>query len=273
MSKQIKLKQFGDSSKFTISKYQVNSDTWETVLEIERDKAEKAYLIKNQEQTFVVYDKSEQISKIEKILGRDSQKNKNRVVMKESAYNFLEEIFKGTDFVTNFENNEDIYSMTSVSSGTKGTICPINKNSVPIAVFSQSNLKVNGRFQLELSVADLATDEDTNNIILLYVAEYIAIHNLSKVGLLSLNATIFYAFNGRKTLTKEHLDMMPLEKRPTKFEAFSWYYAAIPLLYSFISIKLVHTLQPILIGLGCMGILYLLILGMVVLSKHMKGSK
>lgn len=62
---------------------------------------------------------------------------------------------------------------------------------VPIAVFSQSNLKINGQFQLELSVADWATDEDINNI-LLYISEYIAYHNLSEVGLLSINVTLFY---------------------------------------------------------------------------------
>ena len=36
MSKQLKLKQSGDSERFNILKYEQNSDMWCTVLEIER---------------------------------------------------------------------------------------------------------------------------------------------------------------------------------------------------------------------------------------------
>lgn len=271
MSKQIKLKQSGNSSSFTISKYEVNSDTWATVLDIERDEGKKAYLVKNHEQIFVVNDKSEEISKAEKILGRDFQKTDNRVVVKKRVYGFFESIFRATFLETYFENNEDVYSMRTVPSGTKGTICPINKNTVPIAVFSQSILKINGQFQLELSVADWATDEDANNILLLYIVEYIATHNLSEVGLLSLNATLFYAISHRKALTPEHRQILPLEKRPTKFEAFSWYYATIPILYPIFAAKVFHdTLAPFLIGLGCIGAVYLLIFGILIFTKNMK---
>lgn len=266
MSKQIKLKQFGNSSSFTISKYEVNSDTWVTVLDIERDEGKKTYLVKNQEQTFVVDDKSEEISKAEKVLGRDFQKTDNRVIRKR-IYSFL----KGTYWQSYFENNGEIYSMDSLSSGTKGTLYPVNKNTVPVAVFSRSNIKINGQFQLELSVADWATDEDISSILLYYVSEYIATHNLSEVGLLSANVGISYAFNNRKILTPEHQQILPLEKRPTKFEAFSWYYATIPILYLIFASKVFHdTLAPFLIGFGCIGVVYLFIFGIVIFTKNMK---
>lgn len=274
MSKQLKLKQSGDSESFKILKYEPNSDMWVTALDIEQDAANRAYKIKSNEQIFVVYDKFEQVSKTERILGRDSQKKENKVVVKKRVYGFFKSIFKPTYWESYFENNEDVYSMRTVPSGTKGIICPVNKNEVPIAVFSQSNLKINGQFQLELSVADWATDEDINNILLLYISEYIAYHNLSEVGLLSINVTLFYAISNRNLLTQDHLNILPLEKRPTKFEAFSWYYATIPLIYPLFAIKVMnHTLKPLLIGLVCIGAIYLLILGIVILTKNMKGSK
>lgn len=117
-------------------------------------------------------------------------------------------------------------------------------------------------------------EEDINNILLLYISEYIAYHNLSEVGLLSINVTLFYAISNRNLLTQDHLNILPLEKRPTKFEAFSWYYATIPLIYPLFAIKVMnHTLKPLLIGLVCIGAIYLLILGIVILTKNMKGSK
>ncbi|GAB2023371.1 hypothetical protein RyT2_24470 [Pseudolactococcus yaeyamensis] len=90
-----------------------------------------------------------------------------------------------------------------------------------------------------------------------YIAEYIATHNLSDVGLLSVNVNVSYAFNNRKILTQEHLNMLPLEKRPTKFEAFSWYYAGLALIYPLFAIKVMnHTLKPLLFALGCIGAIY-----------------
>ncbi|GHU38846.1 hypothetical protein FACS1894192_11400 [Bacilli bacterium] len=269
MNKQFKLKQSGDSESFKILKYEPNSDTWETAFDIEQDATNRAYKIKNNEQIFVVYDKFEKVSKTERILGRDLQKSDNKVVRKR-VHNFLKIAY----WQSYFENNGEIYSKDLLSSGTKGIIYPVNKNGVPIAVFSRSTIKINGQFQLELSVAAWATDEEVNHIILFYIAEYIATHNLSDVGLLSVNVNVSYAFNNRKILTQEHLNMLPLEKRPTKFEAFSWYYAGLALIYPLFAIKVMnYTLKPLLIALGCIGAIYLIILGIVILTKNIKGSK
>ena len=273
MSKQLKLKQSGDSERFNILKYEQNSDMWCTVLEIERDDVNHGYKIKSEDQTFIVYDKSEHVSKTEQVLGSDLRENGNRVVRKR-AYHFFESILKGTSWQSNFENKGVTYSIGSLPSGTKGTLYPVNKNEVPIAVFSQSTIKINGQFQLELSVADWATDEDISHILLFYTAEYIANQNLSEVVLLSVHMTLFYAFNNRKILTKEHIYMLSLEKRPTKFEAFSWYYVSIPLIYFFLAIKVMrHSLKQLISVLSFIAMIYLLIFGIVVLIKHTRSSK
>jgi|GEM_PF-1089435 hypothetical protein len=274
MSKQLKLKQSGNTENFNVLKYESNSDMWSIVLEIERDAANHAYKIKNKAQTFIVYDKFEQVSKTEYILGRDVQENINRVVEKR-IYSLWRRILMIPLSQVYFENNGNVYTENLISAGTKGTIKPVNKNDVPIAVFSQSNIKINGQFQLELSVADWATDEEVSDILLFYIAEYIATHNLSEVGLLSANVSISYQFNALKELTQEHRSMLPVAKRPTKFEAFSWYYASLPLLYTFFEIMVLkhYSLKPLLITLVCMGVIYLLILGIVILTKNKKGSK
>ena len=270
MSKQIKLKESGDSEKIEILKYEPSSDMWVTALEIERDATNHAYKIKSNEQTFIVYDKFEQVSETERILGRDLREDENRVV-KKRTYGFYENFFNGGSWRFYFENNGAIYGMILTPSGTKGDIYSVTKNDAPIAVFSQSNLKINGLFQLELSVADWATDDDTNDILMFYVAEYVATNNLSEVGLLSLNVTLFYAFSNRKFLTQEHLNMLPLEKRPTKFEAFSWYYAGLALIYPLFAITVLG--HSILLGLCLIGMVYLLIFSIVMLMKDTKGSK
>lgn len=215
---QVNLKTKGDIKDFQILKSigtESPIDNWKIV--IEATKNEKDYYeLELNGQKFRVFNTPKIFSENKKIYAQDIDDSKNQFILKSSFNNLF--LIKQWDAY--FQNNENYYSLSSVPSGTKGYIYPIMKNNKPVAVFCQSNTQINGNFQMILYTID---SQIIDEIVALFLINYISLSpDFLNLGILSAKKTLFYSFSGRKNLTKAHIDMLPINSRPSKIEASLW---------------------------------------------------
>ena len=90
-----------------------------------------------------------------------------------------------------------------------------------------------------------------------YVIKYIRGYDFLDIDSLSARYRFFYQFDDRSAITKEHLDMLPEERRPSKLEAFIIYFlsaffvvgislVSLRPLFSLIVILLIHSIYNII---------------------------
>ena len=72
-----------------------------------------------------------------------------------------------------------------------------------------------------------------------YVIDYIRGYDFLDIDSLSARYRFFYQFDDRSAITKEHLDMLPEERRPSKLEAFIIYFlsALLVVVVSLVSLR------------------------------------
>ena len=72
-----------------------------------------------------------------------------------------------------------------------------------------------------------------------YVIDYIRGYDFLDIDSLSARYRFFYQFNDRSALTKEHLDMLPEARKPSKLEAFIIYFlsALLVVVVSLVSLR------------------------------------
>ena len=107
--------------------------------------------------------------------------------------------------------------MTCVSSGSKGDILPVTKDGIPIAVYAASNIAIAGKRNFSLYTKNI---DEIDNLLMFYVVDYIRGNDILDINSLSSRYRFFYQFTDRSAITKEHLDMLPEGRRPSKLEAF-----------------------------------------------------
>ena len=120
-----------------------------------------------------------------------------------------------------FQFNLNNYEMTCVGSGSKGDISPVTKDGIPIAVYAASNIAIAGKRNFSLYTENI---DEIDNLLMFYVIDYIRGYDFLDIDSLSARYRFFYQFTNRSALTKEHLDMLPEERRPSKLEAFIIYF-------------------------------------------------
>ena len=73
-----------------------------------------------------------------------------------------------------------------------------------------------------------------------YVIDYIRGYDFLDIDSLSARYRFFYQFDDRSAITKEHLDMLPEERRPSKLEAFIIYFLSAFLVVGISLVSLRH---------------------------------
>ena len=144
--------------------------------------------------------------------------------------------------------------MTRVGSGSKGDILPVTKDGIPIAVYAASNIAIAGKRNFSLYTENI---DEIDNLLMFYVIKYIRGYDFLDIDSLSARYRFFYQFDDRSAITKEHLDMLPEERRPSKLEAFIIYFlsaffvvgislVSLRPLFSLIVILLIHSIYNII---------------------------
>lgn len=215
---QVNLKTKGNINDFQILKSistENSIDNWEIVTEATKNE-KNYYELELNGQKFRVFNTPKIFSENKKIYAQDIDDSNNQFILKSSINN----LFLIKQWEAYFQNNENYYSLSSVPSGTKGYIYPIMKNNKPVAIFCQSNTQINGNFQMTLYTID---NQIIDEIVALFFINYISISpDFLDLGILSAKKSLFYSFSGRKNLTKTHIDMLPVNNRPSKIEASLW---------------------------------------------------
>lgn len=257
---QVNLKTQGDTKNFQILKSisaESPIDNWETIIEVTKNEKNN-YEFELSGQKFKVFNIPKISSKNEKIYAQDIDDSKNQFISKSSFNN----LFLVNQWDLNFQNNENLYSLSSVPSGTKGYIYPIKRNNKPVAVLCQSNVQINGNFQITLYTID---NQVVDEIVGLFLINYVVLSpDFLDLGILSAKKTWFYSFSGRKNLTKAHIDMLPINNRPSKIEAILWVIIGLLLI-------IVVTLVKPLIVITILSVWILLVI--INIFKNIKNSK
>ena len=135
--------------------------------------------------------------------------------------------------------------MTCVGSGSKGDILPVTKDGIPIAVYAESNIAIAGKRNFSLYTENI---DEIDNLLMFYVIDYIRGYDFLDIDSLSARYRFFYQFDDRSAITKEHLDMLPEKRRPSKLEAFIIYFLSAFLVVG-VSLVSLRPLFAFLVGL------------------------
>ena len=114
----VNLKTQGDIKNFQILKSisaESPIDNWETIIEATKNEKNN-YEFELSGQKFKVFNIPKISPKNEKIYAQDIDDSKNQFISKSSFNN----LFLVNQWDLNFQNNENLYSLSSVPSGTKG---------------------------------------------------------------------------------------------------------------------------------------------------------
>lgn len=140
------------------------------------------------------------------------------------------------------------YKNRSLEVGTK------SEDGIPIAVYAASNIAIAGKRNFSLYTENI---DEIDNLLMFYVIDYIRGYDFLDIDSLSARYRFFYQFTNRSALTKEHLDMLPEARKPSKLEAFIIYFlsaffvvgislVSLRPLFSLIVVLLIHSIYNII---------------------------
>ncbi|OLF48664.1 hypothetical protein BU202_01970 [Streptococcus cuniculi] len=235
---EIQLRLTGNSEGFVLQSKSQIDDNWVDRLEIVENK--EGYRLQSPTKEILVFKISEKVSRTERIVARSVKQD---IIFYERKQ--VDHLWEPAYWHGGFRYDQDAYELERVPSGTKGDILPVTKNHDPIAVFAAGNVSVAGKRVFSLYTEHL---EEVENLLILYVVNYITGINFLNLDSLAVHYRLFYAFSGRSALTKEHLEMLPPSRRPSIIEAMLWLCLAFVIIgtISYISRK------PLIIFLGGM---------------------
>ena len=120
-----------------------------------------------------------------------------------------------------------------------------SEDGIPIAVYAASNIAIAGKRNFSLYTENI---DEIDNLLMLYVVKYIRGYDFLDIDSLSARYRFFYQFDDRSAITKEHLDMLPEARRPSKLEAFIIYFLSAFLVVG-VSLVSLRPLFAFLVGL------------------------
>ena len=226
---EIQLKLRGNSEGFILESKLPDDEHWTERIEIVQEEA--GYRLYAKDVEILVLKVSEYISKRKRIVARGL--NKDLIYFEEERFEHLwEQAYWHGVFQFNLNN----YEMTSVGSGSKGDISPVTKDGIPIAVYAASNIAIAGKRNFSLYTENI---DEIDNLLMFYIVDYIRGYDFLDIDSLSARYRYFYQFSDRSALTKEHLDMLPEGRRPSKLEAFIIYFlsALLVVVVSLVSLR------------------------------------
>jgi len=235
---EIQLQLRGNSEGFILQSKLPDDEHWTERIEIVQE--EEGYRLYAKDVEILVLKKSEFISKRKRIVARGL--NKDLIYFEEERFEHLwEQAYWHGVFQFNLNN----YEMTCVGSGSKGDILPVTKDGIPIAVYAASNIAIAGKRNFSLYTENI---DEIDNLLMFYVLD---------IDSLSARYRFFYRFDKRSAITKEHLDMLPEKRRPSKLEAFIIYFlsaffvvgislVSLRPLFSLIVVLLIHSIYNII---------------------------
>ncbi|MGT2964006.1 hypothetical protein [Streptococcus acidominimus] len=210
---EIQLRLKGNSEGFVLQSKSLIADNWVDELGIEQDK--DGYRLRAGADEILVLKHYEYISKTERIVARSAH---SEIIFYEQKR--IDRLWEPAYWYGIFRYDQDHYELKRVASGTKGDILAISKNGRPIGVFAAGNVIVAGKRHFSLYTEYL---EEVEPLLLFYVLNYIRGLESLDIDLLQVKYRLFYAFNDRSALTKEHLEMLPNSRRPSILEAVFWW--------------------------------------------------
>lgn len=244
---EIQLQLHGNSEGFILESKLPDDEHWTERIEIVQE--EEGYRLYAKDVEILVLKASEYISKKKRIVARGL--NKDLIYFEEERFDRLwEQAYWHGVFQFNLNN----YEMRSVGSGSKGDILPVTKDGIPIAVYAESNIAIAGKRNFSLYTENI---DEIDNLLMLYVVKYIRGYDFLDIDSLSARYRYFYQFSDRSALTKEHLDMLPEARKPSKLEAFIIYFlsaffvvgislVSLRPLFLFIVVLLIHSIYNII---------------------------
>ena len=244
---EIQLQLHGNSEGFILESKLPDDEHWTERIEIVQE--EEGYRLYAKDVEILVLKASEYISKKKRIVARGL--NKDLIYFEEERFEHLwEQAYWHGVFQFNLNN----YEMTCVGSGSKGDILPVTKDGIPIAVYAASNIAIAGKRNFSLYTENI---DEIDNLLMFYVIDYIRGYDFLDIDSLSARYRFFYRFDDRSAITKEHLDMLPEERRPSKLEAFIIYFlsaffvvgislVSLRPLFLFIVVLLIHSIYNII---------------------------
>ena len=215
---EIQLKLRGNSEGFILQSKLPDDEYWTERIEIVQE--EEGYRLYAKDVEILVLKESEFISK-------------DLIYYEEKRFEHLwEQAYWHGVFQFNLNN----YEMRSVGSGSKGDILPVTKDGIPIAVYAESNIAIAGKRNFSLYTENI---DEIDNLLMFYIIDYIRGYDFLDIDSLSARYRFFYQFSDRSALTKEHLDMLPEGRRPSKLEAFIIYFlsALLVVVVSLVSLR------------------------------------
>ena len=226
---EIQLKLRGNSEGFILESKLPDDEHWTERIEIVQE--EEGYRLYAKDVEILVLKASEYISKKKRIVARGL--NKDLIYFEEERFEHLwEQAYWHGVFQFNLNN----YEMTRVGSGSKGDILPVTKDGIPIAVYAASNIAIAGKRNFSLYTENI---DEIDSLLMFYIVDYIRGYDFLDIDSLSARYRYFYQFSDRSALTKEHLDMLPEGRRPSKLEAFIIYFlsALLVVVVSLVSLR------------------------------------
>ena len=235
---EIQLQLRGNSEGFILQSKLPDDEHWTERIEIVQE--EEGYRLYAKDVEILVLKESEYISKRKRIVARGL--NKDLIYSEEERFEHLwEQAYWHGVFQFNLNN----YEMKCVGSGSKGDILPVTKDGIPIAVYAASNIAIAGKRNFSLYTENI---DEIDNLLMFYVIVYIRGYDFLDIDSLSARYRFFYQFDDRSAITKEHLDMLPEERRPSKLEAFIIYFLSAFLVVG-VSLVSLRPLFAFLVGL------------------------
>ena len=211
---EIQLQLRGNSEGFILESKLPDDEHWTERIEIVQE--EEGYRLYAKDVEILVLKASEFISKKKRIVAKGL--NKDFICFEEERFDHLwEQAYWHRVFQFNLNN----YEMTRVGSGSKGDILPVTKDGIPIAVYAASNIAIAGKRNFSLYTENI---NEIDSLLMFYIVNYIRGYDFLDIDSLSARYRFFYQFDDRSAITKEHLDMLPEGRRPSKLEAFIIYF-------------------------------------------------
>ena len=244
---EIQLQLRGNSEGFILQSKLPDDEHWTERIEIVQE--EEGYRLYAKDVEILVLKASEYISKKKRIVARGL--NKDLIYFEEERFDHLwEQAYWHGVFQFNLNN----YEMKCVSSGSKGDILPVTKDGIPIAVYAASNIAIAGKRNFSLFTENI---NEIDSLLMFYIVDYIRGYDFLDIDSLSARYRYFYQFSDRSAITKEHLDMLPEARRPSKLEAFIIYFlsaffvvgislVSLRPLFSLIVVLLIHSIYNII---------------------------
>ena len=226
---EIQLQLRGNSEGFILQSKLPDEEHWTERIEIVQE--EEGYRLYAKDVEILVLKASEYISKRKRIVARGL--NKDLIYYEEKRFEHLwEQAYWHGVFQFNLNN----YEMKCVGSGSKGDISPVTKDGIPIAVYAASNIAIAGKRNFSLYTENI---DEIDSLLMFYIVDYIRGYDFLDIDSLSARYRYFYQFSDRSALTKEHLDMLPEGRRPSKLEAFIIYFlsALLVVVVSLVSLR------------------------------------